>query len=343
LEQHSDTAPPVSAPGQSLQHGGLDVLRLAGAFLVLLQHVTGAIVTAPGTPQPVFLFVNGLTWIAVPIFVGTSGYLYGRKVNSGDLHVGEWIWGRCRRILIPYVVWSLIYLGMRAAFRGGLDGLDWAQVVFGGGAFYTLWFLPMLLAVSVVTAALAQTRRALFVLAVVSGVIAVASAVLSALSWLSLPAVLSAPVGLCASVFVFSAAAWLGTGEPVRGITASYIGGALGMLITAVLAVLGSVRPQFGDARAIAVLAAQIAGPFAVRASLSWPVRSSARLRTVSSVSLGFYLVQGGVLNVFQRVLPTSALAPALWVSVTLFVVGGVTALICAGLYLVRPLRPLVA
>lgn len=129
---------------------GLDLLRGAAVIGVILLHAD----EWNGIEQ---LPAGWLSWVAlslfaVPFFLAASFYLAVSKFieqPERPFSLGP----RLRRLLIPYVVWSGIYLLYKIA-RYGLLG-DWdvlrsitsdpILIIFVGGAGFHLYFLPLLM------------------------------------------------------------------------------------------------------------------------------------------------------------------------------------------------------
>lgn len=133
---------------------GIDLFRGLAAFAVVMIHAGGEIVySESGTLTP-DLWVRILTQacqFAVPFFLATSFYfVVGKLLKSPEkFSAREFLRSRITRLLLPYLLWSLIYLAFRAvkAVQGG----DLAQLVqdpifliFFGGSGIHLYFLPLL-------------------------------------------------------------------------------------------------------------------------------------------------------------------------------------------------------
>jgi surface polysaccharide O-acyltransferase-like enzyme len=138
----------------------LDAVRFSAVFAVVLQH--GLFFSAQAGVR-LSLATLGLSIWAVPLLFATSGYLStlgGRRVEFAR---------RMRRLLVPYVAWSIVLFayGVQGALRAGIPlasvfaGLNWLGVLFAGQAYYTLWFLAMLVYVTAVGWALPSGRTRL--------------------------------------------------------------------------------------------------------------------------------------------------------------------------------------
>lgn len=117
----------------------LDTLRFAAVCAVVLQHSVWPSADAGVRPA---LATLGLSIWALPLLFATSGYL--STMGRRQLDLGK----RMRRLLVPYVAWSVLLFAytVQQVLRGVVqwEQIDWVGVVFAGEAFYTLWFLAML-------------------------------------------------------------------------------------------------------------------------------------------------------------------------------------------------------
>ncbi len=127
----------------------IDTLRSVATLLVVLLHIAATYVVkskATHTFDVEFWFSNILdaySRICVPLFVMISGmFLLGRSEP-----IGEQYRKRAVRILLPLVVWSLLYLqyqrwiGHLTGFRPDNDYL--IEQLLAGNPFYHLWYLYM--------------------------------------------------------------------------------------------------------------------------------------------------------------------------------------------------------
>lgn len=129
---------------------GIDWCRGLAAYAVVLVH-SGDETWGLPISQAAIAF-RLLFYFAVPFFLATAFYFLTRK-STIDLSSKFWK-SRIQRIVIPYVVWSVIYLIVRATFflaAHKSDRLaelfqDPLGLVFFGRASYQLYFLPLLLA-----------------------------------------------------------------------------------------------------------------------------------------------------------------------------------------------------
>ncbi len=136
----------------------IDALRGYGLIAVVLQHAVGY--PAYAGNQIALALLGAAVW-AVPALFATSGYL--SALRPGRIDLGR----RFRRLLFPYLVWSVVlfaYLNRGALASGSLPKLGvagWLGVVFAGQAYYTLWFLAMLVYATLAGWALTTNRMRL--------------------------------------------------------------------------------------------------------------------------------------------------------------------------------------
>ncbi len=130
----------------------LDWVRTVSAFGVVLLHASSLFVARPSrlallgvTPA---LLCNQAVRFAVPVFFMLSGMGPGLSGKPPELP-GFWL-RRLRRIGVPYALWSLFYFLLDRRFAPGAllssGGLRaFGRLLLTGGAASHLWFLPVLL------------------------------------------------------------------------------------------------------------------------------------------------------------------------------------------------------
>lgn len=127
----------------------IDVVRLFAAASVVFVHASKSDTLAP--------FCHSLRF-AVPFFLFASLYYQSLSLRRNpDRPLGTYVWSRFKRLYLPFLAWSLIYLLARDAKRLAL--LDVAAIklhlaMLWTGTEYHLYFLPLLLVFSVILATL---------------------------------------------------------------------------------------------------------------------------------------------------------------------------------------------
>ena len=111
--------------------------RVVAAYLILLIHQQfGA--------KPMIL--GRLTDVAVPLFTAMAGFLFAHSVRGGILPA---LTKKVKRILVPYLIWAVIYWIANGVILDGLVKHEAITVpgvrswLLGGTASH-LWFLPCL-------------------------------------------------------------------------------------------------------------------------------------------------------------------------------------------------------
>jgi len=128
-------------------------LRALAIIVVVLAHVTMGMLTTT-TPQSFNWWVGN--WIcliclwAVPIFVMVSGaLLLDESRNEPALLFYK---KRIRRIGIPLVFWTVLYLGVRKVFgHEQLTARYVAELIFIGMPHWHMWFIYMIIGLYLVT------------------------------------------------------------------------------------------------------------------------------------------------------------------------------------------------
>jgi peptidoglycan/LPS O-acetylase OafA/YrhL len=129
----------------------LDVARLVAAYAIIWLH----------TPQsPVLEASKAIGRFAVPFFVCATILLVFEGVQYDRSRPwGQYVRSRWRRLYVPFLVWSGVYLAFKVVKGIVLPGEpnDYPGIeIFWAGSCYHLWFLPFILVVSLLTFAIAR-------------------------------------------------------------------------------------------------------------------------------------------------------------------------------------------
>ena len=124
----------------------VDLIRVLAIFLVVMVHVSGQLTNVWGKiPNDQWIIADiygGIVRVCVPLFFMISGYLLLPRSES----LGDFYRKRMPRILVPFVVWSLIYLGWFCGNHPNTctPSLSW-NLLLVQGTYYHLWFLYSLI------------------------------------------------------------------------------------------------------------------------------------------------------------------------------------------------------
>jgi len=127
----------------------LELIRSFAFLAVVYQHVIGIYMRVPGIDQQTAM-VYGMWFhllkFAVPAFVFITGlvlfYNYYEKIAYLSF-----MRKRITEILLPYLVWSVVYLLLSPDFQKGGDGggvWNLSKTILTGTASYHLWFVVMI-------------------------------------------------------------------------------------------------------------------------------------------------------------------------------------------------------
>lgn len=121
---------------------GLDLLRVACVFAVVWIHGCDTSALA--------LRLSGIAGFAVPVFILMSVFLLQLSILKKEQRCWrETLIKRLWRLLPAYILWSLIYLGVRQAkhmvMGASLSTSDWGLALLTGGASYQLYFVAAMI------------------------------------------------------------------------------------------------------------------------------------------------------------------------------------------------------
>jgi len=103
---------PDAADGRKSKDPCLDYLRAAACLLVVVIHTTSRYLVEPGREAYRLLFsgLNTFAGSAVAVFIFISGVALTLRYHQQILEWGPFVKRRLRRILWPFILWSLFYL-----------------------------------------------------------------------------------------------------------------------------------------------------------------------------------------------------------------------------------------
>ncbi|SKB03030.1 Surface polysaccharide O-acyltransferase, integral membrane enzyme [Prosthecobacter debontii] len=139
----------------------LDLWRLFFAFGVVIIHL------APNQPHAEWLG-GSFNVFCVPFFIVIGLFYFDRKQNRS----GSFSWSKLHelhlhRLLLPYLFWTLAYLGMRGAkhaFQGESLHADLIGAAFYGESAVQMYFIPLLLTCQALLLGLRQLSGQKYVL-----------------------------------------------------------------------------------------------------------------------------------------------------------------------------------
>lgn len=135
-----------------------DLIRVVATLLVVMVHVSGQITNVWGqVPVRDWLIANvygGIARVCVALFFMISGYLLLPRQET----LGAFYRKRMPKVLIPFVVWSLIYAGWFCKDHACTPQIVW-NLFFVWGAYYHLWFLYSLIGIYLILPVLRLMTR----------------------------------------------------------------------------------------------------------------------------------------------------------------------------------------
>lgn len=111
---------------QKKQYPLVDILKFAMAILVIILHRK---IFPVEMKYANFMMSTVFCHIAVPFFFMVSSFLFFRNVDVNSENAGKSLWKTEKRLIILYVIWSVIYLPFNfvKSFTGHYD-----EISFGG-------------------------------------------------------------------------------------------------------------------------------------------------------------------------------------------------------------------
>lgn len=132
---------------ESQRLAGIDIFRGLAMYAVIVVHIDEGVNVVP----PGWLDITNFAAFSVPFFLATAFYFAINKLYTSQKQYP--LKSRLLRLLIPYGIWSVLYLLYKAA-KYIVDGepnrvfqlfQDPLSLVFFGDASYHLYFLPLLI------------------------------------------------------------------------------------------------------------------------------------------------------------------------------------------------------
>lgn len=123
----------------------VDFLKVAAIIAVVIIHVSTAYLDRTKTSDPfynTFLFINGFSRFAVPLFFLTSGLLLGARYKTVP-SLPTFYKKRILRILPSYVFWTLMYYVLFVSnFLPRLFTMRFVHNFLTGNTSYQFYFIP---------------------------------------------------------------------------------------------------------------------------------------------------------------------------------------------------------
>lgn len=132
----------------------ISFIRGVACLAVVMVHVTANYYYANGnTFNDVTLFFNQVTRLGTPIFAVIAGFLLFNQSINRNFEVGRFVKTRFAKIVIPFLIWSIVYLALKDSYGNSLWP-DWSSTeeikkffytFFTGGTHAHLYFIAMVI------------------------------------------------------------------------------------------------------------------------------------------------------------------------------------------------------
>ena len=128
--------------GDNMKKKNYELLRILSCIAVVFHHVTNQPAFLYGNGDTSFLYVNNVTFFAVPVFLTITGFIQLRPEHEFAL------WRAEKKVLVPLVSFGLLYAGMEVFFNTrSISGKSLIQAVLAflqGHGWTHMWYLYMI-------------------------------------------------------------------------------------------------------------------------------------------------------------------------------------------------------
>lgn len=162
----------------------MDAARVMAALGVVWLHS----MTAKGLDDP-SMPANVMGRFGVPFFSASAAYLCVEGVlNKPDRPAGAYIKGRVTRLLLPFLIWSVIYAVARSIkplLLNGENKIGWSVSLLWTGTAQHLWFLPYICGATIALFLLARVARPVPTIAAVGCFVVAAATIWTKMNFLN--------------------------------------------------------------------------------------------------------------------------------------------------------------
>ncbi|PTX59057.1 surface polysaccharide O-acyltransferase-like enzyme [Melghirimyces profundicolus] len=325
----------------------INFVRALACLAVLAVHVSAGVFYRQGYWDPVAAGMNQIGRFGTPVFAVISGFLLFNQVRVKGFSLPRFIRSRTTKIIVPYLVWSTIYLSI-LKFGYGIDHFvsfdHWLKTVLSGNVFYHLYFVMVVIQFYLVFPLLQRilrTRAAWWVgtaAALVVNAAVLMGDVTDLPGWIGKGFTFFSKASLPYWIFYFLFGGWLafhwdGLAQWFQKKSAAVAAWIAGAVVTAGAVVEYQWLGMYGSSRLANLfnIPVLILTGSVLYASIRRAVRLREGLQTIGSLGFGIYLVHPLVILCLVQVLPASMwrphFLPVLFLLVLLLTVGAVKAI----------------
>ncbi|PSL40777.1 surface polysaccharide O-acyltransferase-like enzyme [Planomicrobium soli] len=120
-------------------------VRAIACIMVVFVHVSsGTITAANGSINTLNLYLYELPRLGTPIFAVISAFLLFGSVNRRGFNIKHFLTSRTTKIVLPFIIWTLIYLSFKKYFYSNEifpDAQSTAKYFLVGTGYYHLYFM----------------------------------------------------------------------------------------------------------------------------------------------------------------------------------------------------------
>lgn len=132
-----------------------DIIRTIATFAVIFVHISAIAIsgyTPSSLPSVITIFLNRMLKFTTPVFIYLAGSLIYESTKKRPFEYWSFLKSRGKRILIPYVIVSMMYYGLISVLKHQpLSFKMFFEQLLTGSAQYHLYFIPIIIQLYLLT------------------------------------------------------------------------------------------------------------------------------------------------------------------------------------------------
>lgn len=140
-----------------------DIIRTIATFAVIFVHISAIAIsgyTPSSLPSVITIFLNRMLKFTTPVFIYLAGSLIYESTKKRPFKYLSFLKSRGKRILIPYVIVSIMYFGLISILKHQpLSMKVLVEQLLTGSAQYHLYFIPIIIQLYLLTPVFLWLRK----------------------------------------------------------------------------------------------------------------------------------------------------------------------------------------